>query len=67
MENTHKRTMRGLRNDLELSQVEMAEKLGIPTSNYQRYEQKKTLPPLDVAINFADIVGIVDIREIQFK
>lgn len=63
----HLRTIKGLRHDLNLTQMEMAEKLNIPIANYQRYERLEVMPPLDVVVDIADMVGIVDIREIKYK
>ena len=61
----HLRTIRGLRCDLNLTQTEMAEKLNIPIANYQRYERLEVPVPLKVMIKIADLVGIVDVREIK--
>lgn len=60
------RTFAGIRADLELTQEEMAEKLSIPISNYQRYERCEVKPPIDVMIGVADAAGIVDIRKIKY-
>ena len=45
-----KRTMAGIRKDLQLTQIEMANKLNIPIATYQRYETGKTPIPIDIAI-----------------
>lgn len=67
MENKTQRTIKGLRSDLNLTQKEMADALGIPICNYQRYEKLEVPVPLKVMIKIADMVGIVDIREIKFE
>lgn len=61
-----KRTIKGLRCDLELTQRQMAEKLGIGIVTYQRYEQYKCKIPVDLLVRIADMSGIVDIREIKY-
>ena len=61
-----KRTLKGIRNDLNLTQKEMANKLNIPIATYQRYETGKTPMPIDVAIKIADYGNIVDLRDIKF-
>ena len=49
-----KRTLKGIRNDLNLTQKEMANKLNIPIATYQRYETGKSPIPIDIAIKIAD-------------
>lgn len=61
-----KRTMAGIRKDLQLTQIEMANKLNIPIATYQRYETGKTPIPIDIAIKIADYGNIVDLRDIKF-
>ena len=61
-----KRTMAGIRKDLQLTQIEMAKKLNIPIATYQRYETGKTPIPIDIAIKVADYGDIVDLRDIKF-
>lgn len=63
----NKRTMKGLRSDLGITQMQMAEKLGTSISNYQKYERMESKVPLEIAIKFADLFNITDIREIRFK
>ena len=60
------RTMKGLRNDIGLSQKEMAKKLGIAYMTYQRYENHVNPIPYKVALKFADAVGTNNLRDIKF-
>ena len=62
-----KRTLKGLRCDLELSQKEFAEKIGCPLASYQRYERYEIRIPAEVAINIADLCKIKDVRDIKIK
>lgn len=52
------------RKKLGLTQVEVANKANISGTSYQRIEYRKQRPSLDTAIKIADILGIVDLREI---
>ena len=61
-----KRTLKGIRNDLNLTQKEMANKLNIPIATYQRYETGKSPIPIDSAIKIADYGNIIDLRDIKF-
>ena len=61
-----KRTLKGIRNDLNLTQKEMANKLNIPIATYQRYETGKSPIPIDIAIKIADYGDIIDLRDIKF-
>lgn len=61
-----KRTLKGIRNDLNLTQKEMANKLNIPIATYQRYETGKSSIPIDIAIKIADYGNIIDLRDIKF-
>lgn len=61
------RTIIGIRSDLDLTQEEMAKKLNLPYATYQRYERYETKIPVEVMIRIADMVNIVDIRDIRFK
>ena len=60
------RTIRGLRNDLHLSQEEMAKKLGVSTKTYSRYENLETKIPYEIVIAICDMAKIVDPREVKF-
>ena len=64
--NKVRRTMAGIRKDLQLTQIEMANKLNIPIATYQRYETGKTPIPIDIAIKIADFGNILDLRDIKF-
>lgn len=59
-----KRTLRGIRNDLGMTQKEMADKIGCSQAMYQRYERNEVIIPVNLLIKMADMVGIVDVREI---
>lgn len=61
-----KRTLKGIRNDLNLTQKEMANKLNIPIATYQRYETGKSPIPIYIAIKIADYGNIIDLRDIKF-
>ena len=61
-----KRTLKGIRNDLNLTQKEMANKPNIPIATYQRYETGKSPIPIDIAIKIADYGNIIDLRDIKF-
>lgn len=61
------RTLKGIRNDLGLTQKEMAEKVGIPYISYQRYENYIHNIPSAVLVKIADMAGIVDVREIKYE
>lgn len=61
------RTLKGLRNDLGLTQKEMANELDIPVASYQRYENYIYKIPSNVLIKIADMAGITDVREIRYE
>lgn len=61
------RSVKGIRDDLNLKQIEMAKKLGLGLSTYQRIESEKVTPDGDVLIDIADMAGIADVREIRIK
>ncbi len=62
-----KRTLKGLRTDLGLTQIEMAKKLGVSIATYQRYENYVYKIPSAVLVKIADMVNIVDVRDIKFE
>lgn len=62
-----KRTIKGLRCDLGLTQKEMAKELGISEGTYVRYENYQTKVPFDVAIKICDLGKIENPREVRFS
>lgn len=65
--NKGKRTLKGIRCDLGLTQKEMAEKLGTTFISYQRYENYLSRMPSTILVKVADLAGIVDVREIRYE
>ena len=61
------RTLKGIRNDLGLTQKEMADKVGIPYISYQRYENSINRIPASVLVRIADLADITDVREIKYQ
>lgn len=61
-----KRTLKGLRNDLGLTQPQMAKKLGIATGTYINYENFNSKIPYEIALKIADMCKIENLREIKF-
>lgn len=61
------RTIKGVRNDLNLSQREMAEKLDVPLASYQRYENYKAKIPVEVMDRIMELCGINSLKEIRYK
>ena len=41
-----------------ISQTEIAKKLGMPQTTYSNYESGKTKPNIDILIKFADFYGV---------
>ncbi len=62
-----KRTLKGLRNDLGLTQKEMAEQLGVPIASYQRYENYQQRIPADVVFEIARICGVQNPTDIKIS
>jgi DNA-binding XRE family transcriptional regulator len=60
------RTMKGLRCDMNLTQPQMAERLGISVATYVAYENHRNKIPYSVALKFADVVKISNLRDIKF-
>lgn len=60
-------TIKLCRTKLNLTQPEMAEKLGVSKESYQNYENYKTTMRIDLAIKFSRIVGIPFDSIIFFK
>lgn len=46
--------IRNLREDKDLSQATLAEKLGLTQRTYSRYENADSMMPLDILIKIAD-------------
>lgn len=60
------RTMKGLRCDMNLTQTQMAEKLGISLTTYVAYENHRNKIPYNIALKFADVVKVNNLRDIKF-
>lgn len=50
--------MRDLREDSDLTQIEIGKKLNMSQSQYQKYESGLRTPPIDILIQLADIYGV---------
>ncbi len=50
--------IRDLREDKDITQTKMAEKLNISQRTYSRYENADSLMPLDILVQIADIHGV---------
>ena len=50
--------IRNLREDSDLTQVEIGQKLNMSQSQYQKYESGLRTPPIDILIQLADIYGV---------
>ena len=50
--------IRNLREDQDLSQAALAEKLGLPQRTYSRYENADSMMPLDILIKIADFYNV---------
>lgn len=62
-----KRTIKGLRNDLGLTQKQMAEKLGISEMTFVRYENNIAKVPYKIAIMICDMCKIENPRDVDFN
>ena len=58
-------TLKGIRNNLNLTQQEMAKKLDISTETYKNYENYKTFPDVSIVKKIIEISG-VDFNDIIF-
>ena len=58
-------TLKAIRNNLNLSQFEMAEKLGISIKTYQNYETYKTYPDIPIVKKIIQISNL-DFNDIIF-
>ena len=50
--------LRRLRESVKLSQVKMAELLGVKQSSINRYEQGQSAPSLETLVRYADYFGL---------
>lgn len=55
---TFKDNLRELRKDQFLTQKAVSQKLGLPESTYQAYEQGRTEPPIEIIKKLADIFEV---------
>lgn len=58
-------TMRSLRKANDVTQAEIANKLGVSTNQYRKYESSKVIPSVEFAMEFASYFG-EDINNIIF-
>lgn len=58
-------TLKSIRTNLNLSQQEMAEKLGVSRETYQNYENYKTFPDIPIVKKIIEISN-VDFNDIIF-
>lgn len=71
MKKTYKERIRDTREDLDLTQTEIAEKLGIRQTVYSRYERGENLLPITHLMKLAEIygtstdylLGLTDVRQ----
>lgn len=61
----NKITLKAARGLKELTQNEMAEKLGVSTTTYRNYETYKNIMPVTTAMLFSEIVDI-PVKELIF-
>lgn len=52
------RRLRDLREDHDLTQIQLVEKLGMHKTTYTNYEQGKRDLPLEIAIKIADFYNV---------
>ena len=50
--------IRDLREDKDLTQAEIAKKLGLHTTQYQRYERAETTIPADIIVDIAKFYDV---------
>lgn len=53
-----KTTLKGLRGSLDLTQKEMAEKVGVSEDTWRNYEKFKTFPDIPVIENILELTGV---------
>lgn len=71
MKKTYRERIRDIREDLDLTQTEIAEKLGIRQTVYSRYERGENLLPITHLMALAEIygtstdylLGLTDVRQ----
>lgn len=61
-----KRTLKGIRNDLGLTQKQMADLIGVKEMTYQRYENYVTKIPVEVIARIMDVAHIESLNEIRY-
>lgn len=54
----HYQRIRDLREDIDMTQTELSEKLGMHKTTYTNYEQGKHTVPLDFAVSLADFYKV---------
>ena len=59
-----KKMMQSLRETANLTQTEIAQKVGISTMSYHRYECGERIPDVKTAIRISDALGVEDIRKL---
>lgn len=57
-------TLRSLRQKAGLTQVQIAQAVGINALSYQRYEYGKRYPDVLTAVRIADVLKVKDLRVI---
>lgn len=62
-----KRTLKGIRTDLGLTQREMAKEVGIKPATYQRYENYETKIPVEVIAKIMELAHIEILNEIKYS
>lgn len=60
-------TIKLCRTKLNLTQPEMAARLGVSIDSYKNYENYKTIMKIDLAVKFSKVVGIPFDSIIFFK
>lgn len=50
--------IKDLREDKDLTQAQLAEKLGLHTTQYQRYERAETTIPADIIVDIAKFYDV---------
>lgn len=60
------RTLKGLRCDYGFTQKEMAEKLGISTPTYAKYENCSIKIPYEIVVKICKICKIANPLEVRF-